>query len=463
MPKVIYADKYSDDDDNFIDNANKYMNFGVGLQQMELGETQQKVADTTLKKTEAEFAEWNERKGVRDAQAAADTETAKATTAEQFDKRRIQAGTALAQMEDELFGEKTDRAIPLQNRITSYSDQINKLSGGDINIQTVPKTLEDGTQVNVARYVTKSGEALGEFQFTNDQDFRKQAAELRQSYGYVPQSMIDNFNHVQKRVEAFRQLPASARALVGNDPNRMDENPDVAYMVENMIGGKKSHADYADDREDQTLQRDESHLRQDATRLGMDATRLGMRKTAQDMRFAAKDQGRENELHPYHVSVAQSNAQSGKLDTYKKADPVIEDLDPSLTPEWVDVSGSVDATMVDPSDPLYQIDQKSGKVMKAVYSPEQEAKKRDIIAAREKIMGSVPGIDPIQATEEAVKRVNEAAEKERVRREEEAKRRRIKEDKMDELDRQRGFGLKRLKRPQDLGRYGMVGSVGLGT
>lgn len=418
MPKVIY-----EEEDNSLKDALEMGKLGMGIgnniRQGRVLDIQEQQAQIGLEESQAKFNEWNspEQKSMRSAQTAANTETAKATTAEQFDKRRIQAGTALAQMEDELFGEKTDRAIPLQNRITSYSDQINKLSGGDINIQTVPKTLEDGTQVNVARYVTKSGEALGEFQFTNDQDFRKQAAELRQSYGYVPQSMIDNFNHVQKRVEAFRQLPASARALVGNDPNRMDENPDVAYMVENMIGGKKSHADYADDREDQTLQRNESNLRQDATRLGMDATRLGMSKTAQDIRFAAEDQGRENELHPYHISAAQSNAQSGKLDVYKKADPVIEDLDPSLTPEWVDVSGSVDASMVDPSDPLYQIDQKSGKVMKAVYSSEQEAKKRDIIVAREQIMGAVPDIDPVQATEKAVDAVNKKAEAERRRRE----------------------------------------------
>lgn len=308
---------------------------------------------------------------------------------------------------------------------------------------------------NVAQFTTKDG-GKAEMYFRDMADFTKQFNNLRQQHGLFTFGERDMARRADIAEGLWKTLTPDEQTKYGSfgeftkDP-RVRDHVDLMATKENSSGAEARQTtkewDQKDEKHKQDIKIGESQLETEAARQG---------EIGQRVRFA-------NELHPYDVSVVQSQAQGGKLDVYKKADPVIEDLDPSLTPEWVDVSASIDASMVDPSDPLYQIDQKSGKVMKAIYRPEQEAKRRDIIIAREKIIERVPDIDPVQATEKAVKLVNEEAEELRRRREEEATRKRIEQDKMDELDRQRSFGLKRLKRPQDYGPHGMVGGVGLGT
>lgn len=258
MPKVIYAN--DDDDRNYVRDSLEMAKLGASvagsIQGIEANKQAAELAKVQTDKTKAEFEEWNspEQKGMRQAQVTADTETAKTTASTQFDKRRITIGTGLAQHEEQLFGDKADRSIPFEQRRIAYSDYLNRISGGDLSVQTAPKMLEDGRQVQVAKYVRSNGETLGEFEFTGEQDFRQQAAGLRHSFGYYSQDVIDAYDHSRQITNAFNQLSPQERASVGNDPKRLQENPDLLYKLENMIGGKKTAVEYDEDRADQSMQ-----------------------------------------------------------------------------------------------------------------------------------------------------------------------------------------------------------------
>ena len=442
----VASRNYYDDDEDIFGNVTEGIKTGLGIAQ-----TYHNIENAKSSRAfnEAQLKDFN--RGEASRNAGYDAAEAK-SNAEKYkleqDMKTVYATAATHTIYNAMKMEDQGQAFAHIQR------EMPTVTNGQLNVTFGQVQGPDGPS-NVAQFTTKDG-GKAEMYFRDMADFTKQFNNLRQQHGLFTFDERDMAKRADIAESLWNKLTPDEQAKYGSfgeftkNP-RVRDHVDLMATKENLSGAearqKTKEWDQKDEKHKQDIKVGESELKTEAARQG---------EIGQRVRFA-------NELHPYNVSFAQSQAQGGKLDVYKKADPVIEDLDPSLTPEWVDVSASIDASMVDPSDPLYQIDQKSGKVMKAVYRPEQEAKKRDIIIAREQIMGAVPDIDPVQATEEAVRRVNKAAEEERVRREEEAKRRRIKEDQMDELDRQRGFGLKRLKRPQDLGRHGMVGSVGLGT
>ncbi len=364
MPKVIYAN--DDDDRNYVKDALEMAKLGASvagsIQGIEANKQAAELNKVQADKTKAEFSEWNSRKELRDTQANADLETAKTTASTQFDKRRIMAGTAAAQQEELLFGPNADKTIPLNVSVTSYSDTLNKLSGGDITIQSTPVTLEDGTQINQARYVTKSGESLGEFNYSNNEDFRKGAASTRQRYGFISQDVIANHEHIQKRVEAFRQLPADARALVGNDPNRMDENPDVAYMVENMIGGKKSHAEYSDDRDTQKMK-----VTEHKDRMATNATNRAYYNEQREIAAEERDY-KIKQVRPYEEEARRAQAEQNEAKLMEVTGKAAEEYWPELQPTYQTVS-TPGADSTDPSLAALGV---SGAQQKKTYTPEQQ-------------------------------------------------------------------------------------------
>jgi hypothetical protein len=366
MPKVIYAN--DDDDRNYVKDSLEMAKLGASvvgsIQGIEANKQAAELAKVQSDKTKAEFEEWNspEQKGMRQAQVTADTETAKTTASTQFDKRRITIGTGLAQHEEQLFGDKADKTIPFEQRRIAYSDYLNRISGGDLSVQTAPKMLEDGTQVQVAKYVRSNGETLGEFEFTGEQDFRQQAAGLRHSFGYYSQDVIDAYDHSRQITNAFNQLSPQERATVGNDSKRLQENPDLLYKLENMIGGKKTAVEYDEDRADQDMQ-----VTEHKDRMATNATNRAYYNEQRKIAREERDYKIKN-IHPYEEAARVAQAQQNEAKLFEIVGNAAEEYWPELQPTYQTIS----TPGTESADPTLAALGVGGAQQKKTYTPQQQ-------------------------------------------------------------------------------------------
>ena len=248
MPKI--ARTYYDERDgyDFADEANKYMKFGVGLQQMQANQTAQKAADLNLKQEEAKFNEWSSPDAVqarKDKQFAESAEAMKAA-ALAIDDQKVSVGTAAQEFEQGYIANTDDPLdVIIKNTDRFWSERTN----GKFKLSHTPTQREDGSTAYIINAMDNKGNILHSFDAANKDEFRMKLGGLRQGAGFVSLDTRNKTLMLADAMKSWLTLKPEERARVGNDFGRLSEDQELYHKVMNMTGAKQTDVQYGEERD----------------------------------------------------------------------------------------------------------------------------------------------------------------------------------------------------------------------
>lgn len=242
MPKVIYRNR--DDDYDFMDDANKYMKFGVGLQQMQANQTAQKGAELDLEMKQGARDEFFDPLNVetRANEAKSKNALSFANLTDSVNKERTAIGTTVSGM----FKMYKQEGFDTETASNSFAQQIGESTGGKVNFTYQPVQREDGSQAYKATFRTKEGDTQS-FEYSDFNELQANVDSIAMKAGYYSRDKLEAAGVAQYADAVISSLKPDELKQFGTSKDEIMNNPEFSAIVNAGYYSGKNSTEYFTD------------------------------------------------------------------------------------------------------------------------------------------------------------------------------------------------------------------------